>query len=344
MRAGAGLGAPTWKSSRGDKILGLAWERRHLAGAENGFAPLRRRRSQAGQGTGHFGLRALLAVGFVLCVLCFNSSLAHAAPARIVSLAPSVTESVFALGLGDRLVGVSVYCDYPPGVEKIDRVGTFLTPNIEAILAKRPDIVLGVPSPGNRGPVEELRRLGVRVVVVDPTTIDEIKQAQIDLGIALDVEAAAHELVRGIDARIERVGAALRDVPERKVLMVVGQTPLIAVGRGTYLDELIRLAHGINLGAAAGGSWPRLSIEFAIAAGPEVIIDTTMGNEEQTGAAASLDFWKSFATIPAVKNGRVHGYKQYQLLRPGPRLPEALETIARIIHPEAFSESGAPSR
>ncbi len=286
--------------------------------------------------------RGLPALGAAICALCLAVFPVQAAPERIVSLAPSVTESVFALGLGDRLVGVSVYCDYPPGVEKIDRVGTFLTPNIETILAKRPDIVLGVPSPGNRGPVEELRRLGVRVVVVDPTTVDQIKQAQIEIGTALGVEAAARELVRGIDARIERVSTVLRDVPERKVLMVVGQTPLIAVGRGTYLDELIRMAHGINLGAVAGGSWPRLSIEFPIAAGPEVIIDTTRGNEEQIGAAASLEFWKSFATIPAVKNGRVHGYKQYQLLRPGPRLAEALETIARIIHPEAFSEGGAP--
>lgn len=285
--------------------------------------------------------RGLPALGAAICALCLAVFPVQAAPERIVSLAPSVTESVFALGLGDRLVGVSVYCDYPPGVEKIDRVGTFLTPNIETILAKRPDIVLGVPSPGNRGPVEELRRLGVRVVVVDPTTVGQIKQAQIEIGTALGVEAAARALVRGIDARIERVSAVLRDVPERKVLMVVGQTPLIAVGRGTYLDELIRMAHGINLGAVAGGSWPRLSIEFPIAAGPEVIIDTTMGNEEQTGAAASLEFWKSFETIPAVKSGRVHGYKQYQLLRPGPRLAEALETIARIIHPEAFGEGGA---
>jgi len=276
-------------------------------------------------------------VTWLIVLLLSNALVADAAPLRIVSLAPSVTETVFALGLGEQLVGVSVYCDYPPEVEKIDRVGTFLTPNIEVILAKHPDVVLGVPSPGNRGPVEELRRLGVPVVVVNPTTVEEIKQAQIEIGKALQVEAAAHALVQSIEARIDRVREKLRDRPNLKVLMVVGQTPLIAVGKGTYLDELIGLAHGINLGAAAGASWPRLSIELPIATAPDVIIDTTMGNEEQAGAAAALDFWKRFPTIPAVRHGRVHGYKQYQLLRPGPRIAEALETIAAIIHPEVFA-------
>ena len=272
----------------------------------------------------------------ILVLLCWSSIALAASPQRIVSLAPSMTESVFALGLGDRLVGVSVYCDYPPAVKKIDRVGTFLTPNIEAILSKHPDLVLAVPSPGNHGPVEELRRLGLKVVVVDPNTVDEIKQAQITIGEALGTEDAARQLVRAIDAKIEAVRGKLDGVTDRKVLMVVGETPLIAVGRGTFIDELIRLAHGINLGAQAGGSWPRLSLEFPIAAGPEVIIDTTMGNEEPTGAAAGLAFWKSFTTIPAVKSGRVHGYQQYQLLRPGPRIGEALETIAKIIHAERF--------
>ncbi len=278
----------------------------------------------------------IILIVLALTMFCWQGPILADPPQRIVSLAPSVTETVFALGLGDRMVGVSVYCDYPPGVEKIDRVGTFLTPNIEVILAKHPDVVLAVPSPGNRGPVEELRRLGIQVVVVDPNTVDEIKQAQITIGDALQVPDAARALVQSIDNKINHIRQILSDAPERKVLMVVGQTPIIAVGRGTFIDELIRLAHGINLGAQAGASWPRLSLEFPIATGPEVIIDTTMGNEEPTGAAAGLEFWKSFPTIPAVKNGRVHGYKQYQLLRPGPRIGEALETIARLIHPERF--------
>lgn len=265
----------------------------------------------------------------------------HAAEVqRIISLAPSVTETIFALGLGDRLVGVSVYCDYPPEAERIDRVGTFLTPNVEVIVAKHPDVIIAVPSPGNQGSVQALRRVGLKVVLVDPNTVAEIKDSLVTIGRELGHEAAARALVARIDAQIAAVQTRLADAPARKVLMVVGQTPLIAVGGGTFQDELIRMAHGNNLAAAAGGSWPHLSIEFAIAAAPEVIIDTSMGNEEQVGAAPAMDFWKAFPTIPAVHDGHVYGYKTYQVLRPGPRIGEAFDALARFIHPERFAGDG----
>ena len=257
---------------------------------------------------------------------------------RIISLAPSVTETVFALGMGDRLVGVSVYCDYPPQAAKIDRVGNFLTPNMEAILAKRPDIIIAVPTPGNRGSVEALRGLGLRVLIVDPRTLAETEESLVVIGRAIGREAEGHALVARIEAGIAAVRGRLAGAPERRVLMVVGRTPLIAAGTGTFQDELIRMAHGKNLAAAAGGEWPHLSIEFAIAQAPEVIIDTTMGNEERAGAQAqaALDFWNAFPTMPAVQAHRVYGYKAYHLLRPGPRLAEAFEAIARAIHPERF--------
>jgi iron complex transport system substrate-binding protein len=275
-----------------------------------------------------------------LCALLgvWTATVATAAePTRIISLAPSVTETIFALGLGNRLVGVSVYCDYPPEAEHIDRVGTFLAPNVEAIVAKRPDVVIAVPSPGNQGSVQVLRRLGLKVVLVDPNTVAAIKESLVTIGRELHHEAAARVLVARIDAQIAGVQARLDEAPARQVLMVVGHTPLIAVGTGTFQDELIRMAHGSNLAASAGGSWPRLSIEFAIASAPEVIIDTSMGNEEQVGAAPAMAFWKRFTTIPAVRGGHVYGYKAYQVLRPGPRIGEAFEAIARFIHPERFA-------
>ena len=247
-----------------------------------------------------------------------------------------MTETVFALGLGDRLVGVSAYCDYPAAAQRIDRVGTFLTPNVEAIVAKRPDVIIAVPSPGNQSGVEALRRLGARVVLTDPNTLQEIKDSIVTIGRELDHEAEALALVARIDARMAAVRARVADAPERSVLMVVGQTPLIAVGTGTFQDELIRQARGINLAAHAGGSWPHLSLEFAVAAAPEVIIDTTMGNEERTGAEAAMAFWRAFPTIPAVREQRVYGYKAYAVLRPGPRIDEAFEAIAHFIHPERF--------
>ncbi len=275
--------------------------------------------------------RALLTTA---CLLA--ASTAAAEPQRIISLAPSVTETIFALGLGDKLVGVSVYCDYPPEVATIDRVGTFLTPNVEAIVAKRPDVIIAVPSPGNQNPVDALQRLGLRVVIVDPNTVKEIEESLVTIGRVLGHEADGRALVARIEERLAAGRARLAGASERKVLMVIGQTPLIAVGAGTFQDELIRMAHGINLAAQAGGMWPHLSLEFAIAAAPQVIIDTTMGNEERTGVGAALAFWSAFPTIPAVRERRVYGYKAFQLLHPGPRIPEAFEAIARFIQPERF--------
>jgi iron complex transport system substrate-binding protein len=273
-------------------------------------------------------------------LLLLLSSLASARPApalRIISLAPSATEVLFALGAGGEVVGISTYCDYPPEVARIDRAGTFLTPNIEGILAKHPDVVIVVPSPGNRSGVESLRRLGLNVVVVDPQTVAEIEESFVTIGRAVGREEAGRTLVRRVQERMERARVRVADAPERKVLMVVGHTPLIAVGAGTFQDELIHMARGVNLGARAGGQWPHLSLEFVIAAAPEVIIDTTMGNEERAGAGAALAFWMPFPTIPAVTAHRVFGYQAYQILRPGPRLAEAFETMAQFIHPERWA-------
>jgi iron complex transport system substrate-binding protein len=283
--------------------------------------------------------------GWLVAIAMFaTEASATAEPMRIVSLAPSVTETVFALGLGDRLVGVSTFCDYPPAAEHVDRVGTFLTPNVEAIIAKRPDVVIAVPSPGNQDGVESLRRVGVKVVTVDPNTVEEIKQSLVTIARILGHEDRGRALVAAIDGRIDAVRRRLAGVTPRKVLMIVGQTPLIAVGPGTFQDELIRMARGVNLAAEAGNPWPHLSLEFVIAAAPEAIIDTTMGNEERAGAEAALAFWNAFPSIPAVRERRVSGYKAYPLLRPGPRIAEAFEMIARFIHPERFAGAEATVR
>jgi iron complex transport system substrate-binding protein len=269
----------------------------------------------------------------VLAVVGALYGAAQAQPQRVISLAPSITETVYALGFGDRLVGVSTYCDYPPEAMRIERVGTFLSPNAELIVAKRPDLVLAVPSPGNRNPVESLQRLGLKVVVVDPQTLAEIKEAIVTIARELGNEAAGRKLVGEMEARNQELRERLADAPRRKVLMVVGHSPLIAVGPGTFQDELIRLARGVNVAAETGRAWPHLSVEFVIAAAPEVIIDTTAHENPEGGGS---DFWSTYSAIPAVREGRVHAYREYALLRPGPRIAEALQRVARFIHPERF--------
>jgi iron complex transport system substrate-binding protein len=255
---------------------------------------------------------------------------------RIVSLAPSITEILFALGVGDRVVGVSTYCDYPPAAARVDRIGTFLDPNVELILAKKPDLVIGVPSPGNREPVEALQGLGMRVLVVDPERVTAILSAIRTVAQAVGASAAGERLAARIEKDLEAVRQRLQGAERRKVLMVVGRVPLVAAGRGTYQDELIRMAHGANIAAASGEAWPHLSIEFVIRRAPEVIIDTAMGSEEAREAEGGKAFWRQFPTIPAVRDERIHGYRAYQLLRPGPRVAESLEAVARYVHPERF--------
>jgi iron complex transport system substrate-binding protein len=260
---------------------------------------------------------------------------------RIVSLAPSITEILFALGVGDRVVGVSTYCDYPPEAARIDRIGTFLDPNVELILAKKPDLVIGVPSPGNREPVEALQGLGVRTLVVDPERVTAILAAIRTVAQAVGATAAGERLVQRIQSDLDAVRHRLEGAPRRKVLMVVGRVPLIAAGKGTYQDELIQLAHGTNLAAASGEAWPHLSVEFVIREAPEVIIDTSMGSEEAREAEGGKAFWRQFPTIPAVRADEIHGYRDYQLLRPGPRVAQTLQAVARYIHPDRAQENDA---
>jgi iron complex transport system substrate-binding protein len=271
-------------------------------------------------------------------VLLLLSLVAAQSPQHIISLAPSVTEILFALGVGDRVVGVSTYCDYPPEARTIDRIGTFLQPSVERILAKRPDLVIGVPSPGNRAGVERLEELGIRLLIVDPERLADILASIRTIADAVGVPERGAALVARIERELAAVAQRLEGAPRPRVLMLVGRSPFVAAGRGTYQDELIELAHGTNLAAASGDAWPNVGLEFIVARAPEVIIDASMGSEEATDRATAIAFWDDFPTIPAVRDHRIYGYRAYELLRPGPRVAQTLETVARFIHPVRFTE------
>jgi len=200
-------------------------------------------------------------------------------------------------------------------------------------------VVIAVPSPGNQRPVEGLRDLGLRVVVVDAHSVAELEAAIVTIGETVGRPVEARALVARIEAQFDAVRARVAPAPPRRVLLLVGHSPLIAAGAGTVQDELIRRAGGVNVAASAGRGWPHLSIEFAIAAAPEVIIDTGMES-----AGGSDTFWRAFPSLPAVRDGRVSGFAGDALLRPGPRIGEAVETLARRIHPERFDHAaGSPT-
>ncbi len=285
----------------------------------------------------HLGLKQTLTVTLVALLSSlpgWSEQGTVVKPRRIVSLAPSVTETLFALGAGEQLVGICTFCDFPREVERIDRIGSYLAPNVEAIIAKAPDVVIGVP-PNSPEAVAALRRAGLRVVIIQVDTLEQIEAAMRTIAHEAGRDAQGEALLGELRQRMAAVRTRLEGAPQRRVLMVVGQNPLIAVGSGIFLNELITQAHGINIAADTNQQWPRLSLEVAVAKQPDVIIDGSMGSEEKDKAQL-FGVWQNFPKLPAVRNNRLYGRRSYTLLRPGPRLAEGFEEIARLIHPERF--------
>jgi cobalamin transport system substrate-binding protein len=254
-------------------------------------------------------------------------------PQRIVSLAPTITESLFALGAGAEVAGVSQYCDYPPEVARLPKVGTFITPNIEAIAGLRPTIVIGLETSSDLREVRALNAMGYRTLMVRDDSIAGIEASIRTIGGAIGRARDAQALLDRMHLKIAAIEERLHGVLERRVLMVVGHQPMVAVGRGTYLDELLTMARATNIAAPAAQTWPRLSLEYIIATRPEVILDGQMGTDPESPSS----YWAKYTTIPAVRDRRVMSYPEDPTLHPGPRIVQTLELLARRIHPESFA-------
>jgi len=261
-----------------------------------------------------------------------GSQSAQRAPARIVSISPSVTETLFALGAGPRVVAVSDFCDYPPEAVALPKIGSFLVPSVETIVGLAPDVAIGTPSPGNREAVEALRRLGVRVEIVDAAHLADVPAAMRAIAAAAGVPEAGESLVAALGRDMEAVRARVAGAPSKRVLMVVGHDPLVAVGHASFIGELLAETGAINV-APPSGAWPHVNVEYVIAADPEVVIDSSMGSEESTSAGR---FWERLPSLTAVRERRVHPFRSDRVLRPGPRLAAAFADLARLIHPERW--------
>jgi iron complex transport system substrate-binding protein len=257
---------------------------------------------------------------------------------RVVSLAPAITETLFALGAGPDVAGVSQYCDYPPEVTRLPKVGTFITPNIEAIAALRPTLVIGFESSSDLREIRALQAMGYRTLMVNDDSIAGIEASIRIVGGAIGRPREAQALLDRMRLQIATIEERLHGTPQRRVLMVVGHQPMVAVGRGTYLDELLTMARVSNIADGAAQTWPRLSLEYIIATRPEVILDGQMGSDPSSPSA----FWAKYPSIPAVRNDRVVGYPDDPTLHPGPRIAQTLELLARLIHPEAFVRDTPP--
>ena len=256
-------------------------------------------------------------------------------PRRVVSLAPSVTEMLFALGFGTRLVGVTTYCDYPAEARKLPKVGGFTNPSLESIVAKRPDVVIGVSRATDPVKAREMERLGLKVSLISLASVSEILTSIKSVARLMGSPKAGEKLVGKIVLQIDQVKKRVAPAPRRSVLLAVGLRPLVAVGGKNFIDELITLAGGENIAGNAAQPWLNLPDEYVVAKAPQVIIEAGMGSER----GPSGKNWSDLASIPAVKERRVYSYQSDKILRPGPRIGEGLEEIARLLHPECFAES-----
>lgn len=279
-------------------------------------------------------VRRVASLGAALLALVAVACAAPPAPgaraARVVSLAPSITETIYALGQGGRLVGVCAHCNHPAEATSLPRVGGYLAPSVELVLAARPDLVVVVPSPGNREAVRAIERAGIRVLVLHDRTLADLRDGIRRLADALGVPPEGARLLAQVEAGLAAVRARVAGRPRRRVLLVVGHRPLIVAGGGTLQDELLDIAGGENVAADAGTAWPPFSLEMVAARAPEVIVDAAMGSE--TGGR---ELFADLTRVPAVAAGRVVRLAPDAIFRAGPRVAEAAELLAGAIHPGA---------
>lgn len=259
-------------------------------------------------------------------------------PDRIVSLAPNLTEILFALGLGEKVVGVTQDSDYPPAAAEKPKVGTFWQPSVEAVIATRPDLIVALAFEQQKDLARRLGRMGYDRLVVDIESVGALFHAIDAVGQAADAGAQASELSQSIREEIHRVQTAATGMRKVKVLWVVQREPLRVAGRDTFINEMIELAGGENAIGSTLYKYPPIGAEEVIAAGPEVIIEPTMAKDATDSRRQALSYWRRFTNVPAVRDERICMIDGDVVSRLGPRLPAGIEAIAKCLRPESFGE------
>ena len=252
---------------------------------------------------------------------------------RVISLAPNLTEIVFAVGGGDRLVGRTSYCDYPAEAKAVAEVGDTLHPSLERIIALRPQVVLISTASQLEIFSQQLHNQNIAVFVTDPHDLDGVFRTIEHVGEIVGQKQQSQLVVQKLRERANAVEEAVKGKPPVRVFYQVSGEPLHTIGRDAFITDLLRRAGGISVTADVPGAWPRYSDESALAARPDAIILPTGGS---MGAANSVT--DALRQSPAVLSGRVYKINDDHLARPGPRSLDGLEAMARALHPEAFKQ------
>ena len=251
---------------------------------------------------------------------------------RVISLAPNLTEIVFAIGAGDHLVGRTSYCDFPAEAKAVTEVGDTLHPSLEKIVALRPQVVLISTASQLEVFTQQLHSQNIAVFVTDPRDLEGVFRTVDQIGRIVGHPQEAELLIQKLRERTQAVEKAVAGRQPVRVFYQVSGEPLYTIGHDAFVTDLIRRAGGISVTADVPGAWPKYSNESALAAKPEAIILPTGGSM----GAANATVTEALRQSPAALTGRVYRINDDHLARPGPRSVDGLEEIARALHPEAF--------
>lgn len=253
---------------------------------------------------------------------------------RVITLAPNLTEIVFAVGAGNRLVGNTTYCDYPPEAKNIAKVGDTGQPSIERIITLRPQVVLVSTASQLEAFTRQLQNQNIEVFVTDPHDLEGVFRSIEQIGRILGQKQQADALVEKLRERTNAVEQAVKQTQPVRTFYQVSGEPLYTVGHDAFVTDLMRRAGALSVTASVPGAWPRYSNESALAARPDAIILPTGGSM----GAANADVAEALRNSPAARTGRVYKINDDHLARPGPRLVDGLEEMAKALHPEVFKQ------
>ena len=256
---------------------------------------------------------------------------------RIVSLAPNLTEILFALGLEEEIVRVTLFSDYPPAAAAKPKAGTFWQPDIESIISAKPDLIVTLGLEQQKNLAERLRRINYNCLTVNIEKIKDLYEAIEKIGTATGKQLEANELVTNIRNKLDELSALIRTKAKVKVLWVVQREPLRVAGRDTFINEMIELAGGENAIGPTFHKYPPIGAEQVIACGTDVIIEPSMHQKDLADQQnRALQYWSKFENLPAVANKRIYIIQGDMVSRLSPRLYEGIETIAGCLRPELF--------
>lgn len=255
---------------------------------------------------------------------------------RVVSISPATTETLFAVGAGDRVVGRSRFCDWPPAATRLPVVGGVIDADFEAIVQLSPDLVVGDSGPSATRLVDKLRAIGIASWFPNVDSLTAVDDMILEMGARTGHASEAHAILDGTDgihARIASVERAVAGEPTPRVLMMVDVAPVVATGPKDFVDELLRRAGVANV-LTKGAPWQTLSVEQIVDLDPDWLIDASSanGDEGESNAATRSGLWTS---IRAVREGHVVSISDSRVLRPGPRIAEGVAVLAHALHPHA---------